>query len=131
MTDSRRRAAYRRGHAAEYLAAAWLLLKGYRLLARRWKSPYGEIDLIARRGKTLTFVEVKTRKTMGEALEAVTPHQRRRIAQAASAYLQQIRDASVFSCRFDVVAYVPPLRLRHVKDAWREQPPCHHPHLST
>jgi len=115
---NRRRKAYRRGHRGEFLAAALLVCKGYRILARRWKTPYGEIDLVARRGKMMVFVEVKARPTEREALEAVTPRQRQRIAQAAGAFLQTLPDNHVFSCRFDVVAYAPPLRLMHLRDAW-------------
>ncbi len=111
--------AYRRGHIAEILSAIWLTCKGYRVLKRRYKSPWGEIDLIARRGSTLVFVEVKARPGTREALEAVTPRQRQRIAQAASAYLQSMPPHASCACRFDVMAYRAPCFLFHLRDAWR------------
>jgi putative endonuclease len=64
---------YRRGHLSEWLAAAALLAKGYRILGRRVRTPYGEIDLVALRGRRLAFVEVKRRATRGEAEAAITP----------------------------------------------------------
>ncbi len=111
--------AYRRGHRGEMLAALLLMLKGYRILAKRWKSPYGEIDLVAKRANTLVFVEVKARPSEREAMEAISPHQRQRIAQAAGAFLQTLPATHTYACRFDVIAYRPPVRLFHLKDAWR------------
>jgi putative endonuclease len=74
---------YRRGRLSELVAAALLLAKGYRILDRRCRTPYGEIDLIAVRGKRIAFVEVKRRATRLEAEAALTPHQARRIVRAA------------------------------------------------
>ena len=75
----RRRKAERFGHLAEH-AAAWLLrFKGYRIIARRERTPHGEIDLIAARGRVIAFVEVKARSSHDEALEAITPRQAKRI----------------------------------------------------
>lgn len=66
-----RQRAYRRGHHSEWLAAAALMVKGYRILARRHRTRFGEIDLIARRGDLVLIVEVKARRTLMEAMEAV------------------------------------------------------------
>jgi hypothetical protein len=71
---ARRRAAYRRGHASESLAAWRLRLVGYRILARRYRTKMGEIDLVARRGCVIAFIEVKYRNELVAGLEAVTPH---------------------------------------------------------
>ena len=71
--DPRRRKAERRGRRAELIAAWYLRLKLYRVLARRYRTPVGEIDLIVRRGRTIVFVEVKHRPSEAEALEAVPP----------------------------------------------------------
>ena len=79
---------YRRGRLSEWLAAAALLAKGYRILGRRVRTPYGEIDLIAVRGRRLAFVEVKRRATRGEAEAAVTPRQAGRIARAAEFWVE-------------------------------------------
>jgi putative endonuclease len=75
-----RQVAFRLGLSAETRAAALLLAKGFRIVARRWRSPVGEIDLVARRGRLLVFVEVKARGVLEDAAEAVTPRQQRRIA---------------------------------------------------
>ncbi len=117
-SDKRRRA-YGRGLWAES-AAAWLLrLKGYRILARRWRSPLGEIDLVARKGRTLAFVEVKRRDARGLALDAVTPRQRERIERAALLFLQRNRGLADSDLRFDLVVVGALGRPQHIADAWR------------
>jgi len=80
---------YRRGRFSELVAAAMLMAKGYRILARRCRTPYGEIDLIAVRGKRLAFVEVKRRATRLEAEAALTPYQARRMARAAEFWVSR------------------------------------------
>ena len=117
-TDARRRA-YGAGRKAETLAAWWLRLKGYRILARGLRLPVGEIDLVARRGGCLAFVEVKRRATLAAALEAVTPHQRRRILRAAETWLAGRPDLAGLDVRFDALLLVPGRRPRHLPDAWR------------
>ena len=108
---------YTKGVLAEYAAALFLLLKGYRLLEHRYKTPWGEIDLIAKRGKTLVLIEVKRRKSFFNGLEAITPHQQRRIENAGQAYLASSR-LNTKSLRLDVVV-VTSWRIHHVRDAWR------------
>jgi putative endonuclease len=71
----KRRAAFRTGVSAELCAAAYLIAKRYRILARRFRTPFGEIDLVARRGNLVVFVEVKARASLEEAAYAVTPRQ--------------------------------------------------------
>src|SRR5690349_1311308 len=92
-----------RGRSAETWAALALRLKGYRLLARRFKSGPGEIDLIMRRGNVTAFIEVKTRSDPELALESVTPRQARRIAAAARVWMARDRRAALGVCRFDIV----------------------------
>ena len=82
-----RQIAFGLGISAESRAAAWLIAHGYRILARRFKSPLGEIDIIAARRHTLIFVEVKARATLDAAAEAVTERQQQRIAAAAEVWL--------------------------------------------
>ncbi len=115
-----RQAAERSGHRAETLAAWWLRLKGFRVLARRYRTPVGEIDLVAARGPLVVFVEVKRRATTVLALEAITPAQRLRIARAAEHFLARrvFPPETVF--RFDVVLLARGRLPRHVADAWRE-----------
>jgi putative endonuclease len=93
-----RRARLRRGASAEVIASALLMAKGYRILARRHRTPFGEVDLVARRGRRLAFVEVKRRATLTEAEAALTPHQAARIARAADYWLDRNpvhRDAEI------------------------------------
>src|SRR5712664_4255482 len=80
-------AAFKTGLSAESRATAFLMAKGYRILAKRFRTPYGEIDIVARRRNLLAFVEVKARASLDEAAYAVTPRQQRRIIDAAQAWL--------------------------------------------
>ena len=116
----RRRAAYRRGHAGERLAAFRLLLSGYRILARRYRTKVGEIDLIARRGNVVAFIEVKRRGALTVGLEAVTPLAQARIRRAAEAYIQRHPALAERVLRFDVMVVTPWAWPRHIVDAWRD-----------
>ena len=111
-------AAFRVGISAESRAAAYLLAKGYRILARRWKSPLGEIDIVARRRKTLIFVEVKARDNLDIAAESVTPRQKQRIAAAAEIWLAQNPDETILDIRFDAVLVAPGRLPRHIPAAF-------------
>jgi putative endonuclease len=82
-----RQIAFHLGISAESRGAAFLIAKGFRILARRWKSPLGEIDIVARRRHLLIFVEVKARADLDEAAESVNLRQQRRIAAAAEIWL--------------------------------------------
>lgn len=119
MGRRHRRAAYTRGRHAEGLAAWWLRLKGYRILARGYRVPVGEIDIVARRGRVLALVEVKTRSHEGAAADAVTPRQRRRVERAALAFVQTHRSMADADLRFDAILVRGRVHLRHVRDAWR------------
>ena len=81
------RLAFRLGLSAESRAAAYLIAKGYRIVARRFRSPVGEIDIVARRGGVLVFVEVKARDTLDDAAEVAQARQQRRIIAAAASWL--------------------------------------------
>ncbi|MCO5144917.1 MAG: YraN family protein [Aquamicrobium sp.] len=98
---------YRRGHRGEWLAALALMLKGYRILARRHRTKLGEIDLIARRGDLVLIVEVKVRPTLVEAMESVQRLNERRIEAAADLWLARQPDHARLALRFDMVAVVP------------------------
>ena len=115
-----RRAAFARGLSAESRAALLLIAKGYRIAARRWKSPVGEIDIVARRRNLLVFVEVKARAGFDEAAFSVTPYQRRRIVSAARAWLARHPDDASCAMRFDVVLVVPWRLPRHMVNAFDE-----------
>ncbi len=119
MANRDRRGAERRGRHAETLAAVWLMLKGYRILARRVRLPVGEIDLIVQRGRVIAFVEVKQRAKLIDALQAVTPSNWQRISHAADMWAGRRSQASQLDWRFDLIAITPLSRPRHFRDYWR------------
>ena len=115
-----RRAAEPHGHASESLAALWLRLKGYRILARRVKTHLGEIDLVAAAPfGPVCFIEVKARGTAAAAAESVGMAQQTRIARAASLYLASRPGLARRGSRFDIVAIAPRTLPVHHRDAWR------------
>jgi putative endonuclease len=111
-------AAFGLGLSAESRAAAYLVAKGYRILARRWKSPVGELDIVARRRQLLVFVEVKARATLDDAAEAVLQRQRQRIVAAAEAWLATYPDPKIIDMRFDAVLVAPGKLPRHIPGAF-------------
>ncbi len=111
-------AAYRRGFFAEYVAALFLLLKGYRIAAMRYRTKGGEIDIIARKGDLVAFVEVKARRSAEEALFAVGGRSQARITAASLTWLSKQKDSEKLSWRYDIVA-VPPFKIpSHFKDVF-------------
>jgi putative endonuclease len=116
--DPKRVAAFKDGLSAESKAAAFLLMKGYRILARRFRSPVGEVDIVCGRRNVLVFVEVKTRATYDEAVEAVTPQQRRRIVAGAEYWLASHPNDAQREIRFDVVIMTPRRLPQHIPNAF-------------
>jgi putative endonuclease len=112
--DPRRQLAEARGRRAETVAAWFLRLKFYRILARRYRTRVGEIDLIAKRGRTIVFVEVKQRPSEAAGIDAVTAKARRRIAQAAALWAAAHPAAASFDHRFDIVITLPRRLPRHL-----------------
>ncbi len=113
-----RQVAFRTGLSAESRAAMLLLAKGFRILARRWKSPVGEIDIIARRRGLLVFVEVKARERLDDAAWSVTDRQRARIVAAAEAWLAAHADERIRDIRFDAVLVAPSRLPQHIPAAF-------------
>jgi len=111
-------AAFGLGLSAESRAAVWLIAHGYRILARRWKSPLGEIDIIAARRRLLIFVEVKARASLDEAAEAVTERQKQRIAAAAEIWLAANPMPAIRDMRFDAILVAPGRLPRHIAAAF-------------
>jgi putative endonuclease len=99
--------AYRRGILAETLVALLLRLKGHRIVARRYATPVGEIDLVALKGKRLAFIEVKRRRTRDDAAFSVTAKQKRRIVRAAQYWLASHPAFAGHDIAFDVVLAAP------------------------
>ena len=111
-------AAFRTGVSAESRAAALLMAKGYRILAKRFRTPYGEIDLVAKKRNLVAFIEVKARASLDEAAYAVTPRQQRRIIDAAQAWLMVHPEHAEFELRFDAILIAPRRLPRHVLAAF-------------
>lgn len=115
-----RKAAERRGHFGAALAALWLRLKGYRILARRMKTHAGEIDLVAAAPfGPVCFIEVKARDKAAAAAQSVTPGQQTRIARAAFLYLSSRPSLARRGARFDIVAIGARRFPVHHRDVWR------------
>lgn len=109
---------YRLGLWAEALCRLALRLKLYRILASRYKTAQGEIDIVAARGRSLVFVEVKARPSLAQAIEAVSPHQQRRLARAAAAFLARHPRYAGFALRFDVMQVLPRRWPSHIENAF-------------
>ena len=118
-TKEARQQAEKAGRRAETLASLYLALRGYHILERRYKTRAGEIDLIAKRGDTIIFAEVKARATTDLAVEAVTPKARRRIERAGHTFLARNPRFADSGVRYDIIA-VTGWRVNRIPDAWRE-----------
>ncbi|MBB5043151.1 YraN family protein [Shinella fusca] len=116
--DPGRQKAFRRGHASEYLAALYLLAKGFRIRAIRYRTKLGEIDIVARRGDLVICVEVKARASVDAAVFAVTGVAQQRIRAAGDIWLSRQPDAHRLSLRYDIVAVLPWRLPRHFPDAF-------------
>lgn len=119
MATLDRQQAERRGRRAERAAVIWLRLKGYRILAQRQKMPGGEIDIIARKGAVICFVEVKARNTREVAITSVSQGNWQRIATAAGMWMARHPQYAQFGWRYDLIAIGTGAWPMHLKDAWR------------
>lgn len=117
LADFRRAA--RRGRLAEALCRWHLRLRGWRIIARDWRCPAGELDIVARRGRTIAVIEVKARRDYETAVFAINPRQRRRIARAAEAFLATRPDLAPLEIRFDVMLVQRRRLPHHLAGAWR------------
>ena len=122
-----RKQAYRYGLAAEKVAKLYLMCKGYRVLADRYRNSQGEIDLVAMKGNTLVAVEVKARQSLTQCEETVPPWKQQKIARAMEGLLAGQPSGKItglalhgqHNIRFDVIWIAPRRWPRHIKDAWR------------
>jgi len=117
-SPNKKQKAEQRGRTAEMLAVLLLKIKGYRILAQRFRCVAGEIDIVAARGNMIIFIEVKARRNTHEALESVTARQQKRIEAAAEVWLQS-ETSQNFAVRFDVITVAPRTLPTHMMDAWR------------
>src|ERR1700716_3193201 len=115
-------AAFRTGLSAESRAAAFLMAKGYRILAKRFRTPYGEIDIVARKRNLIVFIEVKARGRLDDAAYAVTPRQQARIIDAAQGWLMAHPEHAEFEMRFDAMLIAPRRLPRHLLAAFDASP---------
>jgi putative endonuclease len=119
MANRDRRGAERRGRRAEVYAALWLHVKGYQILATRFKCRAGEIDLIAKRGSVLALIEVKQRPTTELAISSVPHRNWLRIAAAAEVWTSRQLKLAHLDWRYDLVAITPRSFPKHYRDFWR------------
>ena len=119
MADKKqRRRAYRKGQHAEWLAAGLLVCKGFRIVARRYKTPVGEVDLIARKKDLVVFVEVKARASAEAALNDISFESQRRIEAAAYWWLGRQSAGGRLNWRIDVIAVLPWRLPQHFINVW-------------
>jgi putative endonuclease len=118
LASPARVAAFRTGISAESRAAAWLMAKGYRILAKRFRTPHGEIDIVAQRRNLVAFIEVKARASLDDAAYAVTPRQQARIIAAAQAWLMAHPEHAELDLRFDAMLIAPRRLPRHLLAAF-------------
>lgn len=116
MTVSRKQRE-RGGRRAETIAAWWLRLKGWKILARRLRIPLGEVDIVARRGRTVAFVEVKARSTAADVALALDEYRLRRVAAAAGALAHRFARQGD-DIRIDAIFIVPRRFPRHMANVW-------------
>ncbi len=119
-SGSKRKQTYEAGLFAEFLAKIMLRLKGYRVIEQRYKTPVGEIDLIVKRGRHISFVEVKYRQTLEEAAFSISDHQKKRISKTANLWLAIDSNLAYDSLSFDVILFAPWKFPTHMKNAFEE-----------
>lgn len=119
MSREERQRAWRRGWWAETLCMIVLRLRGYRIISRRLRTPVGEIDILARRGRTLAVIEVKARDDFASAAESVSDRQKQRLIRAAGWVVSGRPNLALLDTRFDVMLVAPRRLPRHIVDAWR------------
>ena len=112
-------ASHSAGLRAETIAALWLTLKFYRVLARRYRAQGGEVDIVARRGRTIVFVEVKARGVLDDALISITSEKQRRFSRAAARWLTTHPWAANYTLRGDAVFVAPRRWPRHIEAAFK------------
>lgn len=106
------------GKKGEFIALFFLRLKGYKCLAKNYKTPVGEIDLVMRKKKTLVFVEVKTRPSLDEALESLRHAQKQRILRTSLWFMKEFKTYANYDIRFDFIGIAPSSWPKHIQNAW-------------
>ncbi len=109
---------YHKGVLAERVAALFLILKGYRVLEMRYKTHVGEVDIIARKGRTFVFAEVKYRATYEEGIHSISQQAKTRIMRSADYYRMKNLAHEEMDMRFDALILSPPFYIKHLRNAW-------------
>lgn len=113
---------YTSGHIAEFISRFFLRLKGYKILKSRFiigrGTNAGEIDIIAKRGKNIIFIEVKKRQTINLAMEVIFQKQMKRISKSAEIFLAKNPQYNNYNCRFDAICFNKYYKFKHIKNAW-------------
>lgn len=115
---AKKETSHAKGMHAEDLAQNYLVQQGYEIIHTRYKTKFGEIDVIAQKGNLICFVEVKMRQNIEDALHAITPKTRKRVEQSALYFLSVFLEAAQCDLRFDVVAITQNGRITHLDNAW-------------
>jgi putative endonuclease len=121
LRSERGRKAHRAGHRNEYFALIHLICKGYRILGFRLKTPQGEVDILALKGRRLALVEVKSRRTVEEAMESVGPTQQYRLWQAGQVLQARRPVLKHFDLNLDLYVIVPGKWPRHIHNAFEQK----------
>ena len=108
----------KKGLIAEFYAIIYLFFSGHAILSWRYKTKYGEIDIIARKGKKSIFFEVKKRKRISALINVVLPHQQRRIKQTAQIYFRNNPQLQNYQRSFDVIFIYEVWRIKKVANCW-------------
>jgi len=119
INKNKRKRSHIWGIFAEYFCAGYLMLKGYSILKMRYRNHGGEIDIVARSGRMVIFIEVKARGEKDAALYSVTPAKQRVLARAAEGFIATHAKYSHHDLRFDVMVVTSRVKIHHIKDAWR------------
>ncbi len=116
---SKKLASYNFGLYAETFAVLYLRCKLYKILARRYKTSHGEIDIIAQRGKHVVFIEVKARKKKHDLHDVLSTRQQFRIANAANDFIAKHKKIRDHNLRFDLIIVAPGCYIRHLRNIWQ------------
>lgn len=109
---------YSKGIIAEYLACIYLLCRGYKIIETRYKTKLGEIDIIAKKGKSINFVEVKLRQNERKAKQAISKNNQNRVINSAKLFIQRNNHYSNYNLSFDAITVNLPLKIKLIKNAW-------------
>ena len=115
-SQTKKRSSYKFGLYAEYIACIWLILSGHKIIARRSKTPYGEIDIIALRAKQLLIIEVKARRHKSQFLEVLSKRQQYRLKRAGEFFAKRQRRLQYKKIRFDLIFIAKPFYMKYVKN---------------